>query len=70
MGSVRLVMELVGGTERKRFGRARGARLARLVISRFFFHSGTEYSAMQAAVQGLWLNASGFLRSRNFTQIQ
>lgn len=51
MGSVRLVMELVGGTERKRFGRARGAgaRLARLVISRFFFHSGTEYSAMQAA---------------------
>lgn len=60
MGSVRLVMELVGGTERKRFGRARGARLARLVISRFFFHSGTEYSAMQAAgslVECIWFSA-------------
>lgn len=64
-------MELVGGTERKRFGRARGAgaRLARLVISRFFFHSGTEYSAMQAA-GSLVEYASGFLRSRNFTRIQ
>jgi hypothetical protein len=55
-------MELVGagGTERKRFGRARGARFARLVISRFFFHSGTEYSAMQAAgssVECIWFSA-------------